>query len=437
MMVSPPRPRVLTYAYACEPGRGSEPGAGWGLVRAVAEFADVTVLAGDEHAAGLARWQREHGEPHIAIHVVPEPWWGTWARDHRVVRFVLYLVWLQRAHRVARRLHASRPFDAVHHATYSTYWLPTPAARLGPPFVWGPVGGAVVTPRALWRFLGPVGTAGQLLDWISVRLLEWWPATRSTWRRASARIMQNEETRQRLPEAARGAATILNHALFVDVPDLPVRPRGRRVLVTGRLEHRKGLRLALHALARAPGDVPLTIVGDGPERPMLERLARRLGIADRVEFAGWQPRARVLEMMSEAAAVLFTGLHEEGGIALAEALFTGTPVIVLANGGARTVALAASDPARVALVAPADAATTARDLADAMTRFSRSPATATTPMLDRGMAQEKLREAFEQAMTRFSALGHPLSATAHAERREPTAESLSIPHPSSWTGDAR
>ena len=29
------RKRLLVFAYACEPGRGSEPGAGWGLVRAL------------------------------------------------------------------------------------------------------------------------------------------------------------------------------------------------------------------------------------------------------------------------------------------------------------------------------------------------------------------------------------------------------------------
>ncbi len=49
------------FAYACEPGHGSEPGAGWGLVRAVSRFADCVVLVGPEHIAGIRRWQASQG----------------------------------------------------------------------------------------------------------------------------------------------------------------------------------------------------------------------------------------------------------------------------------------------------------------------------------------------------------------------------------------
>ena len=46
--------RLLVFAYACEPGRGSEPGAGWGLVHAASSFANCTILIGPEHTAAIA-----------------------------------------------------------------------------------------------------------------------------------------------------------------------------------------------------------------------------------------------------------------------------------------------------------------------------------------------------------------------------------------------
>ncbi|MEJ7810668.1 MAG: hypothetical protein WKG32_09700, partial [Gemmatimonadaceae bacterium] len=73
------RPRALIVAYACEPGRGSEPGAGWGVVRAVSEFADCTVLVGPEHAAGIRRWEStQHTSSRtrsLTFVTVPEPAW--------------------------------------------------------------------------------------------------------------------------------------------------------------------------------------------------------------------------------------------------------------------------------------------------------------------------------------------------------------------------
>jgi allantoicase len=45
--------KVLTFAYACEPGKGSEPGAGWGLARMIArELGECWVItrANNRHA---------------------------------------------------------------------------------------------------------------------------------------------------------------------------------------------------------------------------------------------------------------------------------------------------------------------------------------------------------------------------------------------------
>lgn len=393
------RPRVLVFAYACEPEAGSEPGAGWALVRAIANLADCVVLVGPEHGARLRRWQAEHHDSRLTFVEVPEPGWARFAKRHRATWFPLYLVWLRRCHRVARRLCAAQRFDVVHHATYSTYWLPTPAVRLGVPCVWGPVGGAVATPRPLWPLLGWRGFIGELLDLLAVRALSWLPATRRTWRRAAVRLAQNEATLRRLPHALRGATRVLNHAALIEVPALPRRPRGRTLLLVTALQARKGVALALHALACTPGDVTLTIIGDGPERRSLGRLARRLGIEHRVSFQGWMPRDLVFARMGEAAAAVFTGLREEGGLALAEAMLLGTPVIVLDNGGAHTLAASATDASRVALIPPGSVAATARRMGDAMTHFSRHHgAEPDEPLIDQAAARHALRAAFEEAL---------------------------------------
>ncbi len=334
------RPRAVVFAYACEPGRGSEPGAGWGVVRALAAAADCTVLVGPEHAAGVRRWSERHPDDAAAIEfvVVPEARWPRRAGRGRLGWFAAYLRWLPNAERAARRLHAERPFDAACHASYSTYWLPSPAVALGIPSVWGPVGGAVTTPLALWPALGWRGVVGEVVDRVAVRLCSLLPATRRAWRGATLHVLQNEETRARLPAALRAGARVLNHALFVDVPAAAGRqPRGPHLLFAGALESRKGARLALHAMAYAPADVRLTVAGDGLERKTLERLAARLGVSERVTFLGAVPRERLFALLDTTAAAVFTGLREEGGLALAESMLRGVPAIVLGHGGARVI----------------------------------------------------------------------------------------------------
>jgi glycosyltransferase involved in cell wall biosynthesis len=84
--------------------------------------------------------------------------------------------------------------------------------------------------------------------------------------------------------------------IYQGVPDLPPSgkaPAGQAAIgAIGRLAPQKGFDLLLWALARLPDDVTCMVVGDGPERASLERLAAELGLADRVTFTGWveQPR---------------------------------------------------------------------------------------------------------------------------------------------------
>jgi glycosyltransferase involved in cell wall biosynthesis len=73
-------------------------------------------------------------------------------------------------------------------------------------------------------------------------------------------------------------------------------PHGDGPLVVGyagRLVPAKGVDLLIEALAGLEAPWRLHILGEGPERPALEALARRRGLADRVSFTGWRPSSEL------------------------------------------------------------------------------------------------------------------------------------------------
>jgi glycosyltransferase involved in cell wall biosynthesis len=80
------------------------------------------------------------------------------------------------------------------------------------------------------------------------------------------------------------------------VPDEQARPRPRPrsgpiIGAIGRLEYQKGFDILIRALAVIEG-ASLVLVGEGSERGPLERLAARVGVADRVVWEGWNDDAR-------------------------------------------------------------------------------------------------------------------------------------------------
>ncbi|MGH7523721.1 MAG: glycosyltransferase [Gemmatimonadales bacterium] len=122
------------------------------------------------------------------------------------------------------------------------------------------------------------------------------------------------------------------------VADLP-RPwsdRAGDVVVVGRLTPQKRIHLALEAMAIARArDLGrcLVIVGDGPSRAALERLAGSLQLGNAVRFVGEVAPEAVPEYFEHAVCCLMPADGEGFGLAAAEALMQGVPVVACRDGG--------------------------------------------------------------------------------------------------------
>ncbi len=122
----------------------------------------------------------------------------------------------------------------------------------------------------------------------------------------------------------------------VDGSRYPWTEGGAGAVTIARLTPQKRVDLAIRAigcLAEVGEQLPLTIVGEGPERPALEALAKRLGIANLVTFMGALPHEQIPDILGAADLMLFPAQGEGFGLAAAEALMAGVPVIGCWDGG--------------------------------------------------------------------------------------------------------
>lgn len=118
-------------------------------------------------------------------------------------------------------------------------------------------------------------------------------------------------------------------------------PPGRWLITVARLAAHKGIDTGLHILAALRREVPdlgYAVVGSGVKQRELERMARDLGVADRVRFLTGVPDRDLPALYN--AADIYLGLSRpaelmvEGfGIALVEASASGLPVVAGSGGG--------------------------------------------------------------------------------------------------------
>jgi glycosyltransferase involved in cell wall biosynthesis len=98
----------------------------------------------------------------------------------------------------------------------------------------------------------------------------------------------------------------------------------------GRLAPEKGLNYLLEAMvvvAREQPNVRLLLAGDGPDRSSLEQLARRLGLADRVEFTGEVAHEQVPQTLARVDVFAMPSTWEGFGVAALEAAAMELPVV--------------------------------------------------------------------------------------------------------------
>jgi glycosyltransferase involved in cell wall biosynthesis len=312
-------------------------------VKQIARFADeVQVITRANNREAIEETLKEKPLPNVHWVYFDLPRWVRfWKKGQRGVHLYYYL-WQIGIYFLARRMYRDIRFDLVHHVTFGNYWMPSFLALLPVPFIWGPVGGGESTPRS---FYSTFSLRGRIYEWIR-DLARWFgehdPFTKITARNSVVALSKARETAERLKRLGACCVCVLSEvalseeeiAQLLSIPLHQGNPF--RLLSLGRLLHWKGFHLGLMAFARLVQEFPQSeywLVGDGPERRNLERLAQKLGITDKVRFWGALPRAEALKKLAECDMLVHPSLHDSGGWVCVEAMAAGRPVICLDLGG--------------------------------------------------------------------------------------------------------
>jgi glycosyltransferase involved in cell wall biosynthesis len=155
--------------------------------------------------------------------------------------------------------------------------------------------------------------------------------------------------------AGRSVAPEQIHPMPIDSRSHPWTRGGGGAVVIARLVGSARVELAIETvtvLASCGHDLPLTIIGDGPERAALEQRATRLGVRSLVRFVGDASPEQTRGYLGKADLLLFTACGEGTALPALEAFVTGVPVIACWDSGAAVDVVPESGVGRLSLPSP-------------------------------------------------------------------------------------
>jgi len=349
--------KILVAAIACSPTLGSEAYVGWSAVRALSRNHELWVIINNLAKEG-AEAAMEKGEVPGNVRFIyhgrsQEEFEGTlvspWHPNRLVARlgsWLNYLDWNNGLLELARKLHTQVSFDLIHHVTYATWRVGSPLAELGLPFVWGPISGGENMPIRFMSMLSWESCVFELLrkasDIASARSAR----VRQTAQRSFHVFAANKETMSRIIRIRgqnRGVSRLAQ--TFFDeekIQRFSANPGSRdfldslRLFAGGNLEGRKGLRMAILALARVRDrGIRFDYVygGLGPEREHLRDFIEKLRLADSIHLVDALRGQAYLDRLLSSHLYLLPSLRDGAPVTLMEAMLAGCVPIVLDAGG--------------------------------------------------------------------------------------------------------
>lgn len=325
----------LISAYSVNPYKGSEDSIGWNWVlqyeKNYKEGDRIILLTKKFNEKDTRRGLKEFNIQHVELVIVDVPNALNWFREkHSAFHHMYYILWQHWAWLWVK--HSGIRFDVIHHVTMNDYRIPSELYKAkGAKVIWGPMGGAQVTPRPL-KVYEKNQLVASFREFVN-KSCSWNPFYKKALRSYYKIYCINNETQKQISRIVGKDVPLMPElALRDEYKNLPIR-KGKndilKIVFVGRLIGKKGIAFLVDALSLMPTDMDweLLIFGDGDDRALIEKQISDSGIRKNVKLMGNRPLNQIAEAYQQADVFVLPSLRETSGNVLLEAMAYAVPIV--------------------------------------------------------------------------------------------------------------
>lgn len=325
----------LISAYSVNPYKGSEDSIGWNWVlqyeKNYKEGDRIILLTKKFNEKDTRRGLKEFNIQHVELVIVDVPNALNWFREkHSAFHHMYYILWQHWAWLWVK--HSGIHFNVIHHVTMNDYRIPSELYKAkGAKVIWGPMGGAQVTPRPL-KVYEKNQLVASFREFVN-KSCSWNPFYKKALRSYYKIYCINNETQKQISRIVGKDVPLMPElALRDEYKNLPIRKGNNdilKIVFVGRLIGKKGIAFLVDALSLMPTDMnwELFIFGDGDDHALIEKQIADSGIGKNVKLMGNRPLNQIAEAYQQADVFVLPSLRETSGNVLLEAMAYAVPIV--------------------------------------------------------------------------------------------------------------
>lgn len=327
----------LISAYSVNPYKGSEDSIGWNWIlqheKHYIEGDRIICLTKKCNEKDTRRGFEEFGIKHIELAIADVPNGLNWFREkHSTFHHMYYILWQHWAWLWVKN--SGIQFDVIHHVTMNDYRIPSEMYKaIGAKVIWGPVGGAQITPKALRRYEKnrAIAKFRELVN----KSCSWNPFYKRVVKKYAKIYCINTETKKQLQKVIGKEIELLPElALRDDYKNIRIEKRLNevvKIVFVGRLIGKKGIAFLLDALSLIPQTIAweLLIFGDGADRELIIKQIQNTHVREKVRLMGDKPLSQIAAAYRQADIFVLPSLRETSGNVLLEAMAYAIPIVGL------------------------------------------------------------------------------------------------------------
>lgn len=325
----------LISAYSVNPYKGSEDSIGWNWVlqyeKNYKEGDRIILLTKKFNEKDTRRGLKEFNIQHVELVIVDVPNALNWFREkHSAFHHMYYILWQHWAWLWVK--HSGIHFDVIHHVTMNDYRIPSELYKAkGAKVIWGPMGGAQVTPRPL-KVYEKNQLVASFREFVN-KSCSWNPFYKKALRSYYKIYCINNETQKQISRIVGKDVPLMPElALRDEYKNLPIRKGNNdilKIVFVGRLIGKKGIAFLVDALSLMPTDMnwELLIFGEGDDHALIEKQIADSGIGKNVKLMGNRPLNQIAEAYQQADVFVLPSLRETSGNVLLEAMAYAVPIV--------------------------------------------------------------------------------------------------------------